>query len=320
MWQRYATRHDADATGDFRFYAGVQSWISTQRLGAIMSGWVSSTGWNINLASPGPIGSTTPSSGAFTTLSASSTVSGTGFSNYLASPPAIGGTAAAAGSFTTLSASSTVSGTGFSNYLASPPAIGGTAAAAGSFTNLSASGTVSGTGFNNYLASPPAIGGTAAAAGSFTTLNASSDITVTGADVIIGTAGKGIDFSAVTPSAGVTNQILTQYEEGTWTPNQGSGLTVVGAFTSNGIYTKIGRFINVSGSVSGATSIAVSAVGQICDNLPFVKNGQSIATGNVVDSSLSLSSALAVGGAVLYSVNAINLGASLYFSVVYAAD
>ena len=48
------------------------------------------------------IGATTASTGAFTTLSASSTVSGTGFSTYLASPPAIGGTTAAAGKFTTL--------------------------------------------------------------------------------------------------------------------------------------------------------------------------------------------------------------------------
>ena len=53
------------------------------------------------------VGATTASTGAFTTLSASSTVSGTGFSTYLASPPAIGGTTAAAGSFTTLSTSST---------------------------------------------------------------------------------------------------------------------------------------------------------------------------------------------------------------------
>lgn len=52
------------------------------------------------------IGATTASTGAFTTLSASSTVSGTGFSTYLASPPAIGGTAAAAGSFTSLSCTS----------------------------------------------------------------------------------------------------------------------------------------------------------------------------------------------------------------------
>lgn len=83
-----------------------------------------------------PIGGSTPSTGAFTTLAASSTVSGQGFTDYLASPPAIGGTAAAAGSFTTLAASSTVSGTGFSTYLASPPAIGGTVAAAISGTTI----------------------------------------------------------------------------------------------------------------------------------------------------------------------------------------
>ena len=84
------------------------------------------------------IGATTAGTGAFTTLSASSTVSGAGFSNYFAAPPTIGNTTPNAGAFTTLSASSTVSGTGFSTYLASPPAIGGTAAAAGNFTTLSA--------------------------------------------------------------------------------------------------------------------------------------------------------------------------------------
>jgi hypothetical protein len=57
---------------------------------------------------PGTIGSGTANTGAFTTLSASSTVSGTGFSTYLASPPAIGGTAAAAGTFTTLSGTTSV--------------------------------------------------------------------------------------------------------------------------------------------------------------------------------------------------------------------
>jgi hypothetical protein len=52
----------------------------------------------------GTVGATTANTGAFTTLSASSTVSGTGFSTYLASPPAIGGTAPAAGTFTTAKA------------------------------------------------------------------------------------------------------------------------------------------------------------------------------------------------------------------------
>lgn len=62
---------------------------------------VSTTG-TPNFAS---IGATTPGTGAFTTLSASSTVSGTGFSTYLASPPAIGSGTPGTGAFTTLSTS-----------------------------------------------------------------------------------------------------------------------------------------------------------------------------------------------------------------------
>ena len=82
--------------------------------------YTSGIGWGCNaainaaqlggatFAAPGPIGSTTASTGAFTTLAASSTVSGTGFSTYLASPPAIGTIAAAAGKFTTLQATSAI--------------------------------------------------------------------------------------------------------------------------------------------------------------------------------------------------------------------
>jgi microcompartment protein CcmL/EutN len=67
----------------------------------------------------GTVGATTPSTGAFTTLSASSTVSGTGFSTYLASPPAIGGTAAAAGTFTTLKSTGVATlGTGATTTIA----------------------------------------------------------------------------------------------------------------------------------------------------------------------------------------------------------
>ena len=52
------------------------------------------------------IGATTAGTGAFTTLSASSTVSGAGFSNYFASPPTIGNTTPNAGTFTTLTGTS----------------------------------------------------------------------------------------------------------------------------------------------------------------------------------------------------------------------
>jgi len=66
------------------------------------------------------IGATTASTGAFTTLSASSTVSGVGFSNYLAAPPAIGSTTANTGAFTTLSATS-LTNTGNDSALAFIP-------------------------------------------------------------------------------------------------------------------------------------------------------------------------------------------------------
>jgi hypothetical protein len=65
------------------------------------------------LSAPGTIGGTTPSTAAFTNLSASGTVSGSGFasylSGYLASPAAIGGTTPAAAGFTTLAATGLIS-------------------------------------------------------------------------------------------------------------------------------------------------------------------------------------------------------------------
>jgi hypothetical protein len=71
---------------------------------------VGTNGDSFNGPVNGTVGATTASTGAFTTLSASSTVSGTGFSTYLASPPAIGGTAAAAVSSTALSYTTTLTG------------------------------------------------------------------------------------------------------------------------------------------------------------------------------------------------------------------
>ena len=89
-------------------------------LGTPSSGTVTNLTGTASININGTVGATTPNTGAFTTLSASSTVSGTGFSTYLASPPAIGGTAPSTGAFTTLTATSvngltlTANATGFS--------------------------------------------------------------------------------------------------------------------------------------------------------------------------------------------------------------
>jgi hypothetical protein len=128
------------------------------------------------------------------------------------------------------------------------------------------------------------------------------------------TAGNGIDFSA---NGG---DVLTQYDEGTWTPNQGSGLVVVGAFSSSGTYTRIGRYIFASGTVTGATSISVSAIGQICDNLPFVKAGASIATGAAFASTLASKSITVAGGNIVYSLDVVTGGTSISFTMTYETN
>lgn len=68
-----------------------------------------------------------------------------------------------------------------------------------------------------------------------------------GGDIVIGTSGKGIDFSAAGNAAGMTSELLADYEEGTWTPvdSSGAGLTLSSA---SGKYTKIGNAVTFAGT------------------------------------------------------------------------
>ena len=89
------------------------------------------------------------------------------------------------------------------------------------------------------------------------------------------TSNAGITFNN---SSALTNSTLNDYETGTWTPNQGSGLTVTGTFGSSGTYTKIGRIVYVSG-VFTASTLSASPYGLLCTNLPFVTlNGNNSGT------------------------------------------
>jgi hypothetical protein len=93
----------------------------------------------------------------------------------------------------------------------------------------------------------------------------------TGAFVLAGgttTAdGIGITFPA-TQSNSTNANTLDDYEEGTWTPNS-SGITVVGTFSSSGIYTKIGRQVTVIANFAGTTSVAVAAGASFSTNIPI---------------------------------------------------
>ena len=146
-------------------------------------------------------------------------------------------------------------------------------------------------------------------------LKVSGDIETTG-NVIIATSGQGIDFSATGTGTGTsTSELFADYEEGTWTPDQGGGLTVVGAFSSSGTYTKVGRSVTVTGNVNGATSIAGSSGGAICTNLPFSGSGAgagSVGVGNVNQGSTLISFATTI-----YLATAISAAAGMTFTVTY---
>jgi hypothetical protein len=95
-------------------------------------------------------------------------------------------------------------------------------------------------------------------------------------------AGKGIDFSATSDAAGMTSELLDDYEEGTWTPSITAStpgdLTV--AFSSqSGVYTKIGRTVTVTFFLATSTFTHSTASGSIrISGLPFTVSNTAGAT------------------------------------------
>lgn len=142
------------------------------------------------------------------------------------------------------------------------------------------------------------------------------DVKIANGNLVQGTAAKGVNFTANTSAAGMTSRLLNWYEEGTWTPNQGAGLTVVGAFSSAGTYTRIGRQVFVRGSVSGATSVAVAGAGIISTNLPYSAGADT--TGVAINDANNASSDIRVSSATLTAITGIAATATITFSATYA--
>ena len=128
------------------------------------------------------------------------------------------------------------------------------------------------------------------------------DVTINTGNLIIGTSGKGIDFSANTGSsasgASVQSELLDYYEEGTWTPTFYLGLSAQSWNQQYGHYIKVGQKVTVTfwllGNSSGNTS---DGNGMVIQGLPF----------NVGTSSSAGSHAYTRGHGV---VNYIDLGST----------
>ena len=88
-------------------------------------------------------------------------------------------------------------------------------------------------------------------------------------NLVIGTSGKGIDFSATAGTG--TSELLADYEEGTFSPTISSGITGVTYLTQNGSYTKVGRLVTFALRLELSAGIAAAAILRI-GGLPFTSD------------------------------------------------
>jgi hypothetical protein len=110
------------------------------------------------------------------------------------------------------------------------------------------------------------LGAEGGGASAFTVHGSDGDCEVVRGNFVIGTAGKGIDFSAQTATsasgATTTAELLDHYEEGTWTATfaaSTSGTITINTSYDTGMYTRVGRMVHVQGYF--VTSAVSSPVG-----------------------------------------------------------
>ena len=80
-------------------------------------------------------------------------------------------------------------------------------------------------------------------------IDSAGDVEVKTGNLVISTAGKGIDFSATSGTG--TSELFDSYEEGNWTPTiESTGTAPTVTYTVNtGSYVKIGRMVHVTMSI-----------------------------------------------------------------------
>jgi len=107
-------------------------------------------------------------------------------------------------------------------------------------------------------------------------VDSSRNATVSVGNLVIGTAGKGIDFSANTHAAGMTSELLNDYEEGTWTPTFTGWTTAPTVY--NATYTRIGRQVTLTMYASDGINNYASIGG-----IPFTGSATSTGAGVIAN-------------------------------------
>jgi hypothetical protein len=138
------------------------------------------------------------------------------------------------------------------------------------------------------------------------------DVTLSTGNLVIGTSGKGIDFSATSSGSGtMTSELLADYEEGTWTPTLVGG-TTAGDYTvatTTAFYTKIGRQVTVTARMAVTVNSAGTGFANF-GGLPFAKSSAQFLTGSVITTNVTF-----VALVISVSVQATTSGSSSNFAL-----
>jgi hypothetical protein len=100
-------------------------------------------------------------------------------------------------------------------------------------------------------------------------ITSGGNVQIANGNLVFSTAGQGLDFSATSNAAGMTSELLDDYEEGTWSPSI-YGTTTAGTttyFQRAGTYTKVGRVVTVQVFVTITNQTGTGALR--LGNLPF---------------------------------------------------
>ena len=106
------------------------------------------------------------------------------------------------------------------------------------------------------------------------------DVRIDNGNLIIGTSGKGIDFSATPGAAGATSELLADYEEGTFTATLTSATPPTTPITVTAYYTKIGDQVTVYCAFRNVDNTGAAGAISVT-GLPFTSNGSVYAVGSV---------------------------------------
>lgn len=164
-------------------------------------------------------------------------------------------------------------------------------------------------GAHRWYVAPSGTAGTAVSFTQALTIATNANVTVNAGNLVVGTAGKGIDFSA---NGG---DVLSQYDEGTWTISDisGAGLTLT---VDHAKYTRVGNLVTVNVYVTyPVTANASNALLSLPSGLSAAKYD----IGTAGTSNGAAAYALTVGGTNAMTLRATNL-ATLTNAALSGAD